>query len=364
MNKLYLKLILLITFCFSITSINSQWRYPEVTKLTDDVVVTYKVEYDEPLSEEQKQSYNYKKEIVVYFNNDFLVEKTFTGKTGYIKKMIINYNQGKFYTGYNKRLIEHDLKPGKKATTLEKGVKESILDISCDVYTKSTSTKKILSTKKFGIRYSKNYKCEGFLLKYMGRDIKLGSYTVTATKIESSTLPENLYNLDNYSIKTYEEQKKYVTEMEEKRTERKISESEKIDTEAPDFSARSMSGKKFKTKDLKDKILVINFWFVNCPPCKKEIPQLNKLKNEFKGKNVEFIAFALDEEYKIAKFIESNPFDYDIIDDATWAKERYEIEVYPTNIIVDKDGLIAYYKSGYKSDIYESMSYKINKLLK
>jgi peroxiredoxin len=202
----------------------------------------------------------------------------------------------------------------------------------------------------------------------MGRDLTLGSYTVTASTIEYLKLPKKLYSLDKYVIKTREEYELDTNEKREeyaeKKAERKQQESEMIDTKAPRFSVRSINGKKFKSKDLADKIIVINFWFTNCPPCKKEIPQLNKLKEEFKDKNVVFLAFALDLEYKIDKFLKKNTFKYDIVEDARWITEKFDIKVYPTNIIINKDGAIAYYKSSYRADIYESMSYKINKLLK
>ncbi|MGJ8743120.1 peroxiredoxin family protein [Polaribacter sp.] len=371
MKKKYLQFFALIAFCFFISPINSQWKYPNADKIVEDVVITYKVEYDEPLTEEQKKSIRFQKGIIVYFNNDMLVEKTFTGKTGYTKMLIIDYNKGVYYSGNSyktyKNLIVKDLITGNKDTKLESGIKENLLDISCDVYTKSTSTKKILTTKKFGIRYSKNYKCEGLLLKYMGRDISLGSYTVTATRIESLKLPKKLFSLNTYVIKTSEEQKRYNAEKkkeyDERKAQRKQLESEKIDTKAPNFYVRSIKNKKFKSKDLKDKIIVLNFWYTGCPPCKKEIPQLNKLKDEFKDKDVEFIAFALDQEYKIAEFLKSNPFNYDIVEDASWEADEFEIKAYPTNIIIDKDGKISYFKSSYRSDIYESMSYKIHKLL-
>jgi thiol-disulfide isomerase/thioredoxin len=370
--KKNLQIFTLIILCFSFSSINSQWRYSNAGKIVDDVVITYKVEYDEPLSDKQKKSSRFQKEIIVYFNNDMLVEKTITGRKDYEKMLIIDYKKGQFYSGYSiktyNKLIVNDLVEGKKATKLENGKKENLLNIPCDVYTKSTSTKKILTTKKYGIKYSKNYKCEGLLLKYMGRDVTLGSYTVTAIRIESLKLPEKFFSLDKYVINTSEERKleydENRKEYAEKKANRKQLESGKKGTKAPDFSARSINNKRFKSKDLRDKIIVINFWFTSCPPCKKEIPQLNKLKEEFKDKDVEFIAFATDLEYKIDDFLKKTPFKYDIVEDARWIAEKFDIKAYPTNIIINKDGTFAYFKSSYKDDIYESMSYQINKLLK
>ena len=306
--------------------------------------------------------------IVVAFNNDVLLEKTFTGKFGYEKIQFIDYNKSKSYSGYStnnsKQLIVKNYKVGKRVTEIEIGKKEKILNINCDVYSKPNSFKKILTTKRFGIKYTKLFNCEGFLLKYMGKDKYLGSYTVTATKIEYSKLPENVFNLDLFTIKTEAELKQYTNEYKERREKQKFLESKKIDTKAPNFTVKDIFSKKFKSKDLLGKVVVLNFWFINCSPCVKEIPELNRLKKDFKDKNVEFIALGLDEAYKIAAFKKKTPFKYNIVSDARWLTNKFDVKSYPTNIIIDKEGNISFYKYGFKNDIYDVMNYEINKVLK
>ena len=335
-------------------------------------MITYKVEYDNVLSEKQKKSISFKKDIIVYFNTNKLVEITFTGKSDRKKVEIIDYKKEKFYSGniYTtfKTLIVEDLKPGKIETKLETGVTENLLNISCDAYTKSNTTKKILTTKKFGIRYSKNYNCDGFLLKYMGSTPLLGTYTVTATKIEYVKVPKSLYRLYEYTITTKEEKelnsKKWRKEYEEKKVERKQIEYKKVGTKPRPFSARSITRKKIKSKDLIDKVIVVNFWHTNSSTFKKVIPQLNKLKEEFTGKNVEFIAFSKNYKEQIEEFLKTNPYNFDIVEDAAWMAEKFDVENYPTYIIINKRGIITYQKSGYIKDVFASMSYQINKLLK
>jgi len=352
---------------FVCSSIFSQLRYPTAHKIVNDVIITYEVKYDRILTEKEKQSSRFKKMIVVAFNNDMLLEKTFTSKLGYEKVLFIDYNKQKVYAGYSynstKSLIVLDYKNGKKVTNLERGKKEDILNISCDVYFKPNSVKKLLATKKFGIRYSKSFNADGFLLKYMGKDKYLGSYTVTATNIEYAKLPQNVFNLDQYTIKTRAEQKQYDAKRKEKLEKQKFLESEKSGTKAPNFSVKDIFGKKFKSKDLKGKVIVLNFWFINCAPCKKEIPDLNKLKNDFKGKDVVFLALGLDEAYKIAKFRKTNPFNYNTVADSRWLADKFDVKVYPTNIVINKEGNISFFKSSYRKDIYDIMSYEIDKVL-
>ncbi len=49
--------------------------------------------------------------------------------------------------------------------------------------------------------------------------------------------------------------------------------------------------------------MVLNFWFIGCAPCRVEMPGLNQLVSEFKGKDVVFIAFATDAAEDLQTFL-------------------------------------------------------------
>jgi len=93
---------------------------------------------------------------------------------------------------------------------------------------------------------------------------------------------------------------------------------------------------------------VLNFWFVGCPPCRAEIPQLNKIVDKYKdSSNVVFIAVALDEAYAIKEFTQTTPFKYHIIDNGRYiAQGTYGISLYPTHVIIDKEGIVRFHTSG------------------
>ncbi|MGK0324190.1 MAG: thiol-disulfide isomerase/thioredoxin, partial [Psychroserpens sp.] len=55
-----------------------------------------------------------------------------------------------------------------------------------------------------------------------------------------------------------------------------------------------IEGNSHTLESLKGKVVVINFWFINCKPCVAEIPDLNKLKAKFNNKDAVFVAIALD----------------------------------------------------------------------
>lgn len=102
-------------------------------------------------------------------------------------------------------------------------------------------------------------------------------------------------------------------------------------------------GNKYDLKTSIDKVYVINFWFINCPPCKQEIPELNKVVEKYKdNKDVLFIGIALDNKAELAAFLKTTPFNYNIVDEGRFYAQKHEIDGYPTHVIVGKDGMIKF----------------------
>ncbi|WP_121811709.1 peroxiredoxin family protein [Mucilaginibacter kameinonensis] len=114
------------------------------------------------------------------------------------------------------------------------------------------------------------------------------------------------------------------------------------------FSTHDINGNKIKLKDLRGKVVVLNFWFIGCPACMQEIPELNKLVDDYKNNtNVVFLAIALDDRYELKKFLKQTEFKYDIIDDGRYIASGYKIGLYPTSVILDKEGKVAFHTVGF-----------------
>jgi len=114
------------------------------------------------------------------------------------------------------------------------------------------------------------------------------------------------------------------------------------------FNTKDINGNKLKLKDMARKVIVLNFWFIGCPPCRMEIPELNKLALEYANNpNVIFVAVCLDQDYQIFDFTKINPFSYHIIDRGQYYADMYKITLYPTNVVLDKEGKVRFHASGY-----------------
>lgn len=115
---------------------------------------------------------------------------------------------------------------------------------------------------------------------------------------------------------------------------------------AINFIESDLLGNTYSLDQLKGKLIVINFWFVECKPCVMEIPDLNQLVEKYKNKDVVFLGIALSNKDKIQSFLKSKPFKYNIIPDAQDIASKYNILSYPTHMIIDKNSIVIYTNSG------------------
>ncbi|MVN92270.1 TlpA family protein disulfide reductase [Mucilaginibacter aquatilis] len=131
------------------------------------------------------------------------------------------------------------------------------------------------------------------------------------------------------------------------------------------FNERDINGNKWNEKTLAGKVVVLNFWFINCPPCRTEIPELNELVEKYKGnKEVVFIAIALDEKYELNSFFKLMPFNYNIVERGRFTASKYGIHLYPTNVVVNKAGKVVFHSSGYGSPTIAYIDKEIEEALK
>ena len=148
--------------------------------------------------------------------------------------------------------------------------------------------------------------------------------------------------------KASEEEKKQMLEMRQGIMEpgQMDAPSDKLGKQAAKFSVSDINGKTFSLDELKGKVVVLNFWFIECKPCVMEMPELNKLVEKFKDKEVVFIGFASNDKAKLQKFLSSNTFSYNIIPESKEVAENYDVRMFPTHIVIDRESLIRFYAVG------------------
>ena len=140
---------------------------------------------------------------------------------------------------------------------------------------------------------------------------------------------------------------------------------EKIGTIVPDFSFKDMNGKTYSKADLKGKVVVMNFWFIQCQPCVMEMPDLNKLVSKYKNnKNVVFLAPTFNEKDAVASFLKKITFNYTIAPNAESTVQSFGINSFPTSFVMDKEGKYELYLSGGIEHVNEPLELAIESALK
>ena len=115
----------------------------------------------------------------------------------------------------------------------------------------------------------------------------------------------------------------------------------------PSFTATTIEGKHYTLMDLKGKIVLINLWFIGCPPCIAEIPILNELATEY-GEDFVILSFGLDDKKSISTFLERRPMNFPVFSDSKeLIKNTFRMNLgYPTNVLLNKEGQIVEFKLG------------------
>lgn len=117
-------------------------------------------------------------------------------------------------------------------------------------------------------------------------------------------------------------------------------------TVAPTFEAPDIDAHWIKTAELKGKVIVLNFWFIGCLGCMDEIPKLQETANKFRdNSDVVFIAVATNTPQELRRFRDREGFTYRHIGQALALSRLFDFIGYPKNIVIGRDGKIAYWRS-------------------
>ena len=115
-----------------------------------------------------------------------------------------------------------------------------------------------------------------------------------------------------------------------------------VNSKAPDFSLKDAHGRSLSLSSLRGKVVLINFWATWCPPCKAEMPSMNRLYNEIRNRGFEIVAISTDNSLStIRDFLARNRIDFPVLFDETKSVTRqYHVFSMPTTFLIDRSGMI------------------------
>ncbi len=111
---------------------------------------------------------------------------------------------------------------------------------------------------------------------------------------------------------------------------------------APDFTLRDVNGRTVSLSSLKGKVILLNFWATWCPPCKAEMPSMNKLYNEIKSRGFEVVAVSTDNALSpVKEFLAKSRIDFTVVhDEQRMVSKLYKVFSMPTTFLIDRNGTI------------------------
>lgn len=119
---------------------------------------------------------------------------------------------------------------------------------------------------------------------------------------------------------------------------------------APVFSLPDTEGNEVSLGDfLGGKVVLLAFWATWCASCKEEIPVLNELHREYADEGLVVLGVNVGESAARAeKFLKKNPAEYAVLLDgkSEVAQAKYHLYGLPANIIIGRDGVVAYREAG------------------
>jgi peroxiredoxin len=113
---------------------------------------------------------------------------------------------------------------------------------------------------------------------------------------------------------------------------------------APDFELPDTEGRTHRLSDYRGKTVIINFWTTWCPPCREEIPSMNRAWKTLQQEDVVILAINMGEdEDTIFIFTADYPADFPLLLDREGEViARWPVKGLPTTYVVAPDGRIAY----------------------
>jgi peroxiredoxin/outer membrane lipoprotein-sorting protein len=116
---------------------------------------------------------------------------------------------------------------------------------------------------------------------------------------------------------------------------------------APDFELKTLEGDKVHLADLRGRPVMLSFWASWCGPCRRELPGLTKIYEEYKDKGL--VILGIDDEGKgtARKYSEQAKLTFPTLDDANSKAHRlYKVHSIPSMFLIDKNGKVVVFLKG------------------
>ncbi|ALA71657.1 cytochrome C biogenesis protein [Geobacillus stearothermophilus 10] len=129
------------------------------------------------------------------------------------------------------------------------------------------------------------------------------------------------------------------------KSEGQVAEGIEVGNRAPDFVLRTLNGEEVRLSDFRGKRVIVNIWATWCPPCRAEMPNMQKFYEQYKDERVEIVAVNLTQSERqpehVARFIQEYGITFTVVlDEKGEVSRQYEAQAIPTSYLIDSKGII------------------------
>ena len=113
---------------------------------------------------------------------------------------------------------------------------------------------------------------------------------------------------------------------------------------APEFVLDDMDGTVYRLADLRGRVVIVNFWATWCPPCREEMPSMQRVWEQVEGEGILILAINVGEdEDTIFQFTANYPVEFPLLlDRASSVTEAWPVIGLPTSFVIDPQGRLAF----------------------
>lgn len=132
-----------------------------------------------------------------------------------------------------------------------------------------------------------------------------------------------------------------------------------IGTQAPEWELSLLNGTNLRLSDLRGKIVIMDFWYKKCPPCRKQMIALQKLHNKYDKTKVIFVGInTIDDPIKdkLELFLKNRNITMTSVYNGKAIENSYKIYASPALYIINKEGKIVHTAEGYSDTLLEDVS--------
>jgi peroxiredoxin len=113
------------------------------------------------------------------------------------------------------------------------------------------------------------------------------------------------------------------------------------DRQRANFTLTDVKGKSWTLKDLRDHVVLLNFWATWCPPCRKEMPDLDALSRQYQDQGLVVLAITDEEPAKVTTFLATHPVSYPILlDPGHKVNEQFHVDGIPKSFVYNRAGTL------------------------